>query len=702
MRFKHDPGAWLARLARTCLFAIALLAGVGCAFAQGTAPTHPLDPLTAAELVTIRDVLANSGRFSADTHFDWIALDEPAKDIVENFKTGSDFPRRAAVTAVDFQAKKTFAVIVDIKAARVASIRDIGNLQPGIDDIDVAIAKSVVDSDDRIRRALVSRGLSIPGKVSDAVPVLYYSIGHDETLDGNRDRLMRVVFGSDQNAANTNSPVLDGVMAVIDLYTKQVIDLYGHPGVPSTKVPHDIFDPKIFDPKIFDPKIFDPKAGGAVAQVNPTPARRSAEGFSVDGNVVVWRNWRFRYGFNLREGLVLYQVAVNDGGKWRPVLYRASVSEVVTAYSDPSKLWSWIEIFDEGGGGLGYSSVAVEPGREIPGNADARDVLLPDPTAAQFSSTFDKRIYVYQREAGNLMYYRQGSRTAHVRATELVIGSFASLGNYDYGFNWIFKEDGSFAFEVELAGEVLTKFVQTRNCESCAAAARGSGSASRTFESRGDDRYGTLVYPNVVAVNHQHWFNLRLDFDIDGTGNAVMENNMRRVEQKRRPSDGHADNPMFVQTHTVFARAADATRDMNDKSMRNWTIYNPTSVNRMGRPAGYTIMPGGNASAEFPMSREADTVGFTFHHFWATPLRGRELYAAGAYPDQAKKDYRDTLHYYANNDSIYDKDIVVWYSLGDIHVPRPEDYPLMSDVKLGVTFLPDGFFARNAALGPEK
>jgi primary-amine oxidase len=33
------------------------------------------------------------------------------------------------------------------------------------------------------------------------------------------------------------------------------------------------------------------------------------------------------------------------------------------------------------------------------------------------------------------------------------------------------------------------------------------------------------------------------------------------------------------------------------------------------------------------------------------------------------------------------------------HFPRPEDYPVMSSARLGVTFHPDGFFARNPALG---
>jgi hypothetical protein len=73
--------------------------------------------------------------------------------------------------------------------------------------------------------------------------------------------------------------------------------------------------------------------------------------------------------------------------------------------------------------------------------------------------------------------------------------------------------------------------------------------------------------------------------------------------------------------------------------------------------------------------------GFTFHHFWVTPYRDGELYAAGAYPTQATKEYRDTLYYYANEELIENRDIVVWYSLGFARVPQPEDYPLMSSMK---------------------
>ena len=59
----------------------------------------------------------------------------------------------------------------------------------------------------------------------------------------------------------------------------------------------------------------------------------------------------------------------------------------------------------------------------------------------------------------------------------------------------------------------------------------------------------------------------------------------------------------------------------------------------------------------------------------------------------APPNYQDTLIRWAGEDSVYDRDIVVWYS------PRPEDYPVMSNARIGVTFHPDGFFQRNPAVG---
>src|SRR5205807_1387551 len=124
--------------------------------------------------------------------------------------------------------------------------------------------------------------------------------------------------------------------------------------------------------------------------------------------------------------------------------------------------------------GLGHFSVPVAPGREVPANAVTLSPLLPDADARSFGRVLHDRIYVYERDGGMLMYYRQDAATIQTRATDLVIGFLASAGNYAYGLNWVFKQDGSFAFEAELAGQILTKLVNAGKCQGCEALRPGT------------------------------------------------------------------------------------------------------------------------------------------------------------------------------------------------------------------------------------
>lgn len=49
---------------------------------------------------------------------------------------------------------------------------------------------------------------------------------------------------------------------------------------------------------------------------------------------ISWQKWHIRVGFNAREGLVLHQVGWQDGGRLRPVLHRASLSEMTVPYGE--------------------------------------------------------------------------------------------------------------------------------------------------------------------------------------------------------------------------------------------------------------------------------------------------------------------------------------------------------------------------------
>lgn len=54
----------------------------------------------------------------------------------------------------------------------------------------------------------------------------------------------------------------------------------------------------------------------------------------TDGNCVSWQKWRFRVGFNYREGLTIHDVRYDN----RPVFYRLSVSEMTVPYGGLSGL----------------------------------------------------------------------------------------------------------------------------------------------------------------------------------------------------------------------------------------------------------------------------------------------------------------------------------------------------------------------------
>ena len=56
--------------------------------------------------------------------------------------------------------------------------------------------------------------------------------------------------------------------------------------------------------------------------------------FTVEGNLIKWQKWSFRYGFTPREGLVLYTINYHDKGKDRPYFIRAALSEMVVPYGE--------------------------------------------------------------------------------------------------------------------------------------------------------------------------------------------------------------------------------------------------------------------------------------------------------------------------------------------------------------------------------
>ena len=102
--------------------------------------------------------------------------------------------------------------------------------------------------------------------------------------------------------------------------------------------------------------------------------QKEGASFSVEGWQVRWQNLSFRVGWTAREGLVLHQIAFRDGGQERPIIYRASVTDMIVPYADPTANHFWKSAFDAGEYGLGKLANALELGCDCLGHIHYFDV----------------------------------------------------------------------------------------------------------------------------------------------------------------------------------------------------------------------------------------------------------------------------------------------------------------------------------------
>jgi primary-amine oxidase len=207
--------------------------------------------------------------------------------------------------------------------------------------------------------------------------------------------------------------------------------------------------------------------------------------------------------------------------------------------------------------------------------------------------------------------------------------------------------------------------------------------------------FGTLVKPHVEAINHQHFFVFRLDMDVDGANNGVMEMNSKAVPLGTANPYGNA----FYVEHTHFMNELQAQRNINYESARCWHIMNPSVHNVLGEHTGYMLMPGSQAVPFMPPGTVVrKKAGFLDHQFWVTQYAEGEEYPAGIYP-ASNKVYDGLPQWTAKNRSIGNNDIVLWYVAGITHIVRPEEWPVMPAHHMGFSLMPFGFFSENPTMG---
>jgi primary-amine oxidase len=636
------------------------------------AAVHPLEPLSTNEICAAVDALLKESKVSTNTLFPIVALREPPKEQVLAWQQGQACPRQASVTTYELASHRTHEAVVDLDQGRVAQWRHLPGVEPLQTEAELEASARILESNDVWVAALKRRGLTNLALVdSSAVPTAL--VRHRGAGDV---RLLRAAPFLRTTNRLTWEPI-EGLSAVVDMTHRRALTIMDRDLIPRSTSATDIFDPAVRGWR-----------EGLKPLITTQPQGAS---FLVRDHAVSWDHWRFRYALHPREGLVLYQIGWEESpGRVRPILYRASVSDLVAFYGDPDEAWSWRTYFDESDFGLGYCAAPLIPGVTTVAHATLLSEPLPNQVGGARNAT--NVVDIYERDAGSLWaHYETTSKvSAGPRARELVIGYLTAIGNYDYRFQWSFRQDGMIEFHVYLTGIMQLKGTHAQTCKVCAAI----GTKDGTFTAPGEQAHGVLVADHLLAPHHQHFFSLRLDFDVDGTRNSVKELNLT----SNRPSSRNPRGNSFSLHQTVFARERQAVRDLNPASHRRWAVFNPNSISALGHPAAYMIESDMNTVPFLAKDSPArKRTGFTDHHFFATHYGATELYAGGDYPVTAASP-NNVLTWTRDNERIQNEDVVAWYTLGVTHIARPEEFPVMPTAHASVRLVPTGFFSRNPVL----
>ena len=627
---------------------------------DGAAVTHPLDPLTADEIVRTRRVLESAGLLRDSHRFASLFLREPAKDLIRSYRPGDPVPRVAEATLLDTADGTVAELLVDIVADDLVAWRDVDTAahpygQPPVLPSEYDRAADLIRADTRWREAIARRGVTDPELTFVAPLSPGYS---DDPTEQGRRILRGLTFLRDTPEDSPWAHPVEGLRADVDLITGEVIKVLDTGDVP-VPAAHGNFDSAAVGP-----------ARDTLRPIEIT--QPEGPSFTVEGSVVRWQNWELRVGFNTREGLTLHRVTFTDDGVARPVLHRASVPEMVVPYGDPSPYRNWISYFDAGEYLLGTNANSLRPGCDCLGVVHYLDAIVPDEHGRPVR--IPQAICLHEEDDGVLWKHTNGltGATEVRRSRRLVISFFTTIGNYDYGFFWYFSLDGTIELEVKATGVVFT-----------AGGPPGS-----------DDPHASEIAPGVFGPYHQHLFCARLDVEVDGPGNTVDEVDV--VGVPTGPDNPHGN--AFTTRTTVLDRESIAARLADPSVGRVWRVSNPSSHNRLSRPRADHRHPSpGPTLLARPEATVAARAAFASRHLWVTRHDPDERFPAGDRPNQHAGGAGLPAWTAADRDLV-DTDLVLWHVFGPTHVPRPEDWPVMPVDRSGFRFSPAGFCDRNPAL----
>ncbi|KAM6234019.1 amine oxidase [copper-containing] 2-like [Spheniscus humboldti] len=212
--------------------------------------------------------------------------------------------------------------------------------------------------------------------------------------------------------------------------------------------------------------------------------------YSIRNNHVLFQAWSFAFGVSVNTGLRLFDIR----HKGERVAYEIGIQEALSVYGSNCPGGMSTRYMD-GSFGIGRYTSPLVRGVDCPYLATYLDVhYLAHSHVSRISKNalciFEQNLgSPLRRHYSNLqsLYYGGLVNSA------LVVRSIATVGNYDYVWDFIFYQNGAIEGKVQATGYASSSFLH------------GDGL-----------RYGNRIWEHTLGTIHTHSINYKVDLDVGG------------------------------------------------------------------------------------------------------------------------------------------------------------------------------------------
>ena len=612
---------------------------------------HPLSTLSASEIADAVSILKKSNIEHENSSFSYISLEEPDKKLL---KEKSNLDRFVKIVGVD-QKSNGFEAEINLSKKELLKEEKISNKAgPTYTLAEIFKAIELTMGDENYQKALEKRGI----KDLSLIQIDPWPGGgfvNKNIKNGNR-ALKAISFLKDSEKDNAYARPIQGLIAHIDLTENKVVEVEDH-GVVEVPKAHARYD----------------KDGQESLRENPKEiaiTQPEGVGFSVEDNLISWEGWQLRASIDPIEGLALHQVSLND----RPIFYRAGLSDMVVPYGSSDPMHWWKAVHDGTEYGFGTMTNSLTLGCDCLG-----EIYYLDAHKLAFDGsveTIENAICIHEEDFGVQWKHNDSTQMGYNevrRSRRLVVSSFATIGNYDYGIFWYLYLDGTIQLEIKLTGVV------------------GISAFHEDIHKPGQD---FKISPELASPIHQHLFNVRIDWDLDDGDNQLYETNVEPLPINNANPEG----TQFQAVSSHLTKESEAQRNIAPEKSRSWKIVNPKKLNKVGLPTAYKILYGNTPTLlSNPDSPPGKRAAFAKHNIWATPFQNEERSGGGRHTVMHSGE-GGLEEITAKDRNISECDLVTWLTFGVTHLPRPEDWPVMPVEYCGVHLIPVGFFDQNPTI----